>query len=517
MANKDRVKPAPKRTAHSNSLILTRRKSPASTFFISCSIALIILSLASPLQASVPQQPSATAQPTTLTSVGKSGQPESSQAIAAKYRKLSHTELKAKLKTLKTQINDRLKAKEKVQERRLLKVLARDLIRSAYKERDLKMRQKLLDFGVQLNEHPQQTVDRLRKETEAKEAATRLLIVARNETDPVNQENLMTEAEKKIYWLETGKVIKDANELKKARQELAQNNKKNQKEGKDGAKANQKHDEKKKKPVGFKAKLNETEIARDLAMELVEKAKLTTDFNKKQEYLSEAYGLLHTPHISLRQYRDVEWKKRTIRMKSNELMSRVRTIKSEEKRIQLIERINEFYKNPIEEVSVIENAEKKAVYDEGKSMAIDLLKQAESDINPATQEVKIRAARDLVQFPITTLKNIQKKRKIELFMENVTPTCKPIVQKAIDLGLHNLEPVDFNSIKEKVQARIKLFSEGKPYEDTSKNGKGAKAAEPAFPSQTNLIDDRQVDSMLTSVFAMTLEKTYHKVVKHTHS
>lgn len=487
------------------------------TIYLSCTIILIFMALISPSHSLSSKSPSSHTPSHSPSSPSAKVSHQADHAKIAAYRNMTAAELKRSLQTMEADIKNMLKQRKKDQERRLLKVIARDLIRSAYKERDLKMRQKLLKFGVELNEHPGKTVARLKKETSTKDEAKRLLEGARNQTDPNIQEDLMNEAEKKIYWLETGKLIKDRSKLKKAQLSHAkrinkaktQNKKLNNSADTIKTEAN-KHIKK----LNFKAEYNETEVAKSLALELVEKSKIENDQNKKHNMMRYAYGMLHTPHRSLREYRDVEWKKRIIRMKSDLLMRHVNTVPSEEKKIELIEKLNIFYKNPLEEVKVIEDAEKKALYVEGKTMAIDLLKQAEIDLNPASQEVKIRTAKILVQFPISTLKNIQNQRTIDLYLEKVPQPCKPVITKVMENKLHGLEHIDFNRIVEKVESRIKLFSEGKPYGDSGDQTNSYKIEEPGYPAEIGLINDNQIDSLLANVFAETLEKTYHKVAKH---
>jgi hypothetical protein len=421
---------------------------------------------------------------------------------------------------------------KKQEEARMLKALARDFIDQAYKEKDLKMRQKFIKFGVELNEHPIELITKLKNETKTKDEAALLLKKARKEKNLDEQEKLMLRAEKKIYWLETGKGIKNLKELKKAREEvqnrslsnstlinnrpvIIENQTKN--ESKTTNQSNNTNSttpsetKKKEKPVIPNFNKTDIQIAREIAQDLVKLAQNETDTAKKDHLLATAYDLLHDPHNALQEYRRTEWKKHVIRNKSLDLLKEVTKLSSEEKKLALIARLQQFYKEPLEEVQKIRDAELDLQYKEAKSIAIQLLKQAKGDKNLASQEITIRAAKKLMEYPISTVVHMNNTRKTKLFLEKVPSACQSVVQTAFDRHHSGLTDYDYNRIEEKVQSRIKAFSEGKKFDIPVLGTSHVSLAQQSYQSNEHLLKDAHLNSVLADSLADFLEDTYKKV------
>jgi hypothetical protein len=448
----------------------------------------------------------------------------------------SEEELKRLLDAYQGEIRQMKTKEKKGEEGRLVKAVARDLVDHSYREPDLKLRKIQLELAKNLTAHPEEELARLKKETQTKKEADALLKRVLNETNPDIQEKLLIEAENKVYWLETGKIlvrkVKSVKVPQAGQTSSIKNTKKSRGQKKVKSTTTRRKKSKKTKTTRTKrtrkvikkkstVSIEKVEEARTIAIELVRESHNMTSETTRNEYLSLAYDLLHDPLPALERYYSMQHQQYLLHREADVLMKRVFTYDNETIRMQLIHRLDKFLADPFHEIQSMQDADIQKDYAQAKSLATDLLEQAKVDTNPATQEVKIQAARQLMLHPLQTMTRMRTQQAEDHLQLHVPPQCHQTIHIAFERKLSNLEVWDIEyletMIEETVEERELIFSQGGDWEQEISIE--AKALGPSdiclarSPSRAGdqLLSDTHLDSLLADTFASFLQQTYARL------
>jgi hypothetical protein len=414
----------------------------------------------------------------------------------------SRTELLAILKQLDGDIQQHKKEADRRVEIKEIQKLAHDLIDNAYHELDADIRKQELKIAILLNEKPQEQIEFLMKEKKTKAEAMDCLNRALKEENVKKQEELVDQAEAKVYWLETSKTFVKGEKESQLRKKSMQK-KTVKKTGLKKKMTDVRKQTKSKKRHLLKDNQATKEEALRIANKLVKEAQTETDPILKKNLLKSAYELINNPSEALPVYNRKEERRKSIRDEVTVLMKEIDNLDSQSKRMELLDQLGKFERHPLREVQRVRDQEYAKQYKKAKQMAVELLELAKHDANLGTQEVKMQAAKKLLKYPLTTLKTMGIKKTEDEYLTHVPSQCKAPVQSVFQQNLTNLQEFDFNRIDEKAWTR---FHSNPGVVALAQLQTSSFNDKPNYDVKTLIMNHQHFDDFLTDAFAGFLEK-----------